>query len=521
MSWSDYAQAFGLLLQPGPLLAIPIGATIGLVFGVIPGLSASTALAIVLPLVLFMDPMTAIALMVAIYAANSWGGAVTAILLNIPGTGGSTATAVEGYQLTKQGRAGEAIAAGRAAAFVGGLFGATVLLLFAPVVARWAVTFGPAEFLALALFGVTIVAAISEKSLIKALISGWVGFLLAAIGQDPAIGFPRFSFGSPQLFSGLNLVWVVVGMFAVSQAFQLVSGRDEMRQYTGDTKVPWSAAWPTIWKHRRIVGTTATTGTLIGMIPGAGATIAAWIGYNQAQRLSKHPERFGHGAIEGVIGPETANDAVDGGSLIPTMTLGIPGSASAAIILGGLVLAGMRPGPQLFNEQAPEAVSVMLLFMASNLFMLVLAVVAMRYIVKVLRFPPAAWPPAIIVLGTFGAYAIQNRMFGAYAALAIGLLAFGMLLRGFALPPALLGFILGPILEDNYVRLMIVSRNDPVDYILGRPIAMVLLAIAVGAIGLDAYQRRTLKRARSIASGEAAPVPDGEDDDRAGANRTS
>lgn len=512
MSLSDYSQAFALILQPGPLLAVPIGATIGMLFGAIPGLSSSTALAIALALVLFMDPMTAIALMVSIYAANSWGGAITAILLNIPGTGGSTATAVEGYALTKQGRAGEALAVGRSSGFIGGLVGASTLLFFAPVVAIWAVRFGPAEFLALALFGVTIVAAISEKSLIKALISGWLGFLLATIGQDPIAGFPRFSFGAAQLYDGLNLVWVVVGMFAISQAFQLVAGRDEMLQYEGKMKVPWRAAWPIVWKHRRIVGVAGATGTVIGMIPGAGATIAAWIGYNQAQRLSKEPDKFGHGAIEGVIGPETANDAVDGGSLIPTMTLGIPGSASSAIILGGLVLAGMRPGPRLFSEQAPQAVSVMLLFMLANLFMFALAIVSMRYVLKVLLIPPKAWPPVIIALGTFGAYVIETRMFGSHVALVVGLMSFILLLRGFPLPPALLGFILGPILEDNYSRLLIVSGRDPVGFILGRPVAMLLLVIAIGALGMDVYQRRTMRRARAIATGER--VSSGAPDDR-------
>lgn len=494
MNMINFTDALGLLLQPGPLLAIPIGCIIGLTFGVIPGLSGGTALAITLSLVLFMDPVTAIVLMVSIYSADTWGGSITAILLNIPGTGGSTATAVEGYQLTKQGRAGEAVAIGRSAAFVGGMFGSIVLLLFAPVVARWAVRFGPAEYLALAIFGVTVVAALSDKSLTKALIAGWLGFLLAAVGQDPTTGFARYAFGNAQLFSGFNLVWVVVGFFAISQALRLASGQDVARRYRGKLEVPWKAAWPVLWVHRRLVMLASVIGTIIGMIPGPGATVAAWIGYNVSQRTSKHPEQFGKGAVEGIIGPEAANDSVDGGSLVPTMTLGIPGSASAAIILGGMALAGMRPGPRMFTEQAPQAISVMLAFMLANLFFLAFAVMTMQYMLKILTIPPQIWPTVIVVLGMFGAFVIEQRIFGSYIALALGILAYIMGRLGFPLAPALLGFILGPILEDNYVRLSLISAGDPLGYILGRPVAVVLLMIAIGSVALDIYQRRRLKQ---------------------------
>ncbi len=498
MGPSDYVDGLQLILQPGPLIAIAIGAFVGLLFGVIPGLSGATALAIALSLVLFMDPMTAIALMIAVYAANTWGGSVTAILLNIPGTGGSTATAVDGYPLTKSGRAGEAIAAGRSAAFVGGLFGATVLLFFAPVVARWATRFGIAEFLALAIFGVTVVAAVSEKSLLKGLTSGWIGFLVATIGQDPTVGYARFTFGRIELLGGLHLIWVIVGMFAISQALQLASGRDSYVRYEGKVKVPWAGAWPVLWKNRGLVATTSSIGTFIGMIPGAGATIAAWLGYNQAKRMSKTPERFGSGAIEGVIGPEAANDAVDGGSLIPTMTLAIPGSGSAAIILGGLVLAGMRPGPRLFRDQAPEAVAVMLAFVLANLAMFVVAVVSMRWMIRVLSIEPKVWPPAIMVLGVFGAFVIEQRIFGSYVAIVVGIAAYLLVARGFPLPPALLGFILAPILERNFIRLETASRGDPLGYMLGKPVAMAILLLAVAAMVMDVRQR-VFKKGKSQA----------------------
>jgi putative tricarboxylic transport membrane protein len=241
-------------------------------------------------------------------------------------------------------------------------------------------------------------------------------------------------------------------------------------------------------------------GIIIGMVPGAGATVSAWIGYNVAKVNSKHPELFGKGAIEGVIGPECANDSCEGGSLIPTMTLGIPGSAGAAIILGGMTLAGMRPGPDLFADQAPQAIATMLSFTLAHIVFLGVAVWSMRYVIRVLRIPTLAWPPFIIAFAAFGAFIIQGRVFGIYAALAVGIAGYFLVQRGYPLPPMLLGFVLGPILEHNYVRVTLVSRGDIFHYTLGRPIALVFFALAILAVGLDVYQRRLVRQRLALAS---------------------
>lgn len=490
MSLSILGEGLQLVLQPGPMLAILLGCIIGLVMGVIPGLGGGVALSVILGFVVFLDPVTAIALMVSIYATDQFGGSVTGILLNIPGTGGATATAVEGHELAKQGRAGEAIAIGRSAAFVGSIVGAVVLLLLAPFVARWALQFGPAEYVALALFGVTVIASLAQGDLLKSMVSGLVGFAIATIGYSSAAAYPRFTFGSLNLNNGLNIVWVIVGLFAITQAFALASGSGTIGRYTGKVKVPWGAAWPQLWKLKRFVAAGSGTGLIIGMIPGAGATIAAWLAYGQAQRLSPNPERFGHGAIEGVVAPEAANDSVAGGTLIPTMTLGIPGSADSAIILSGLILVGMRPGPRLFTDQAPRAVAVMLAFLIANLVFLGIVVLVMRYLIRILAVPTGAWPPLIVALGAFGAYAIEQRFFGVYATLAVGALGYLMLRNGYPLAPALLAFVLGPILEANLTRLRSVTNGDMLSYVVGRPIAMVFLVLAVLSLGLNALQRR-------------------------------
>lgn len=494
MTGAEWGAAFELLFAPGPLIAVVLGAIIGLTFGLIPGLGGGVALSVVLGFVVFLDPITALALMVSIYATDQYGGAVTGILLNIPGTGGATATAVEGYQLTKQGRAGEAIAVGRSAAFIGSIFGAVVLLLLAPLVARWALEFGPAEYFALALFGVTVVAALARGDLLKSLASGLIGFTLATIGYGSTTSFPRFAFDSINLRSGLNIVWVIVGLFAIAQAFTLATGRDEAPRQIGKLTVPWGGAWPILWRNKRYVVSGSVTGTIIGIIPGAGATIAAWLAYGQAQRMSPHPERFGHGAIEGVIAPEAANDSVAGGTLIPTMTLGIPGSAGSAVILGGLILVGLNPGPRLFENQAPEAIAVMLAFLLANIVFLGIVVVMMRYFIRVLAIPSAAWPPLIVATGLFGAFAIEQRAFGMVATMAVGLLGYALSRFGYPLAPALLAFVLGPILENNYDRLVRVSGGDLLSFILGRPIAVVLLALAIGSLFFDVLQRRKIGR---------------------------
>lgn len=493
MTLDAWSQAFGLVLQPAPLLAILLGAIIGLTFGLVPGLGGGVALSVVLGFVVFLDPVTALALMVSIYATDQYGGAVTGILINIPGTGGATATAVEGYQLTKQGKAGEAIAAGRSAAFIGSIFGAVVLLLLAPLIARWALQFGPAEYFALAIFGVTVVASLARGDLLKSLASGLIGFSLATIGYGSTTSFPRFAFESVNLRTGLNIVWVIVGLFAITQAFVLASGHDEAPRQVGKLKVPWMAAWPVLWRNRRYVAAGSITGTIIGIIPGAGATIAAWLAYGQAQRMSPRPEKFGHGAIEGVIAPEAANDAVAGGTLIPTMTLGIPGSAGSAVILGGLILVGLNPGPRMFVNQAPQAIAVMLAFLIANIMFLGLVVVLMRYFIRVLSIPPLAWPPLIVAMGLFGAFAIEQRAFGMLPTMAIGLLGYAMTRFGYPLAPSLLAFVLGPILEGNYDRLVRVSGGDLLRFIIGRPIASVLLVLAILSLFWDLWQRRRVR----------------------------
>jgi putative tricarboxylic transport membrane protein len=488
-----------LLLSPGVLLAIPLGCIVGIMLGAVPGMTGSSMLAIFLPIVIFIDPMPALAFMLAMFISDNWGGAFSGIVMNIPTSGSSTATAIDGYALTKQGRAGEALAVGRSAAFVGGIFGAVVLMFLAPTVAHWAVRFGPAEYLALAVFGVTMVSAVSTAPVLMALMSAWVGFLLSTVGQDIFTGYSRFTFGLPDLWTGIDLVWVILGLFAIVQAYDLLMGRDERRQYKGKIDVPWRAAWPVLWKRRRVAAAGALIGTGVGITPGAGGTVAAWIAYNTAQRISKDPTPFGKGNLDGVIAPEAAGDGAEGGSLVPTMTLGIPGGGSTAVLLAGFTLAGLRPGPQMFQTQAPQAVSIMLMLIVANILFLFIAVFAMRVLVLILKVDPRIWPPMIFVVAIFGAFSVYQSMFGAYVMLVIGIAMFALKLFGFPQAPMLLGFILGPIVDSNWTRIGELSHGNMMSFVMERPVALVIFALAVAAVAFDVRRQiRDRRRTKAV-----------------------
>ena len=491
-----------LLLTPAVLIAIPLGCLVGILLGAVPGMTGSSMLAMFLPIVIFIDPMPALAFMLAMFVTDNWGGAFSGIVMNIPTTGSSTATALDGYALTKQGRAGEALAIGRSAAFVGGIFGSMVLLSVAPTVAHLAVKFGPAEYLALAVFGVTMVSAVSSAPVLMALMSAWVGFLLACVGQDIFTGFARFTFGMHDLWTGIDLVWVILGLFAIVQGYELLMGRDERRQYKGKIDVPWRSAWPVLWKRRRVVATSALIGTGVGVAPGAGGTVAAWIAYDTARRVSKDPTPFGTGNIDGVIAPETAGDGAEGGDLVPTMALGIPGGGSTAVLLAGFTLAGLRPGPQLFQTQAPQAVSIMLMFVLANILFLFIAVFAMRFLVLILKVDPRIWPPMIMVVAIFGAFSVEQTLFGSYVMLVIGIAMFCLRLLGFPQAPMLLGFILGPIVDSNWTRIGELSQGDALSFIVDRPVAVVIFGLAALAVAFDV--RRQLRDRRTVKAVENA-----------------
>ena len=341
-------QGFLNALVPVNILAMAAGTTIGIVIGCLPGLSAAMGVALLLPMTFTMEASTGLIVLGAIYCGAIFGGSISAILIHTPGTPASAATAIEGYQMTLQGRAGKALGMSAFSSFWGGLLSCIALYFFAPLLAKVAMMFGSPEYFWLSIFGLTIIAGVSSKSMVKGLISGALGLLLSTIGMDPMEGVKRFMFGQSSLYEGINTTCALIGLFSMSQVLILaeekIAKRAKAAKFT-DKMMPTRAE---IKKVTPTILRSSVMGTLIGILPGAGASIACFMGYNTARQFSKTPEEFGHGAIEGVAGSEAANNGVTGGSLIPMLTLGIPGESVTAVLMGGLIIQGLTPGPDLF-----------------------------------------------------------------------------------------------------------------------------------------------------------------------------
>ena len=350
------ANTFGLMsagfanaLMPSNLIMMIIGVTIGIVVGCMPGLSAAMGVALLLPLTFGMAPETGLIMLGGIYCGAIFGGSISAILIHTPGTPASAATALDGYELTKQGKAGKALGTACIASFFGGLLSCISLYFFAPMLAELAMKFGSPEYFWLALFGLTIIAGVTTGSMVKGLMSGAFGLILSTIGMDPMEGTERFMFGIDELYNGINVTCALIGLFSLSQVFILAEKAIKER----GSIVKFHDSVMLKFRELKQIGPTVIRswliGNIIGILPGAGASIACFLGYNTAKQFSKNPEDFGRGSIEGVAGSEAANNAVTGGSLIPTLTLGIPGESVTAVLMGGLIIQGLQPGPELFT----------------------------------------------------------------------------------------------------------------------------------------------------------------------------
>ena len=373
------ANTFGLMsagfanaLMPSNLIMMIIGVTIGIVVGCMPGLSAAMGVALLLPLTFGMAPETGLIMLGGIYCGAIFGGSISAILIHTPGTPASAATALDGYELTKQGKAGKALGTACIASFFGGLLSCISLYFFAPMLAELAMKFGSPEYFWLALFGLTIIAGVTTGSMVKGLMSGAFGLILSTIGMDPMEGTERFMFGIDELYNGINVTCALIGLFSLSQVFILaekaIKERGSIVKFHDSVMLKFhelKQIGPTVIRSWLI-------GNIIGILPGAGASIACFLGYNTAKQFSKKPEDFGRGSIEGVAGSEAANNAVTGGSLIPTLTLGIPGESVTAVLMGGLIIQGLQPGPELFTKYAPMTYTFFAGFVIVQFFMLLI-----------------------------------------------------------------------------------------------------------------------------------------------------
>lgn len=472
-------QGFVDVFQPLNLIWITIGTFAGIVLGAIPGLTGAMGISLMVPLTYNMDPITAICMLLGVYCGGTYGGSITAILINTPGSGASVVTAFDGYELAKKGQGGKALRMALYASFVGGIISAVILSTISPIIAGMALKFGPCEYLALIILGLTVVGGISGDDIYKGIIAAGLGLLVSCIGQDPGSGIPRLTFGTSSLLSGIPSVPLLIGMFALSEILmqtekKKTSGKIQIAQMKGDQRLPlkeFLRYWKTIIKGSLI-------GTYIGAIPGIGASVASFVSYNEAMRASKTPEEFGHGSMDGVAASESGNNGVTGATLIPLLTLGIPGDVVTGILLGAFMIHGLTPGPMLLTEHKAIIYAIFAGLILVNIVMLVLGMAGMNLFPLVSKLPGDLLFSCVFVMCVVGAYATQNTTFMVGIMIAFGLLGYFMKKGGFPAGAFLVAYMLGGSLESNLQRAMIILDNK-IWLIVTKPLADAFLILTV------------------------------------------
>jgi putative tricarboxylic transport membrane protein len=497
MDVNAFLDGFAVVTEPGNLLYCLIGVVIGMLVGVLPGLGPAATMAILLPIVVTVDPVAAVIMLAGIYYGAQYGGTITSVLLRLPGEASSVVTVFDGFALAKQGKAGTALGIAAIGSFVGATISIIGLSLLAPLVASWALDFGPPEYAALALLGVLLVATIGSGHTVKAIIAAAIGLVLATVGRDSFTNTGRFTFGSLQLADGLDFVIVAMGLFGVAEILY------NLEERYGKPHVPAKIA--NIWPSRKdlkqssgAIGRGSVIGFMLGVLPGGGAVMSSLAAYAVEKRIAKDPTRFGRGAIEGVAAPETANNAAATSSFIPLLTLGIPANASMAMLFAALLVLGITPGPQLVEERPDLFWGVVNSMYIGNLLLLVLSLPLVGLFVRILRVRPAILSPITALITILGAYTINNSTFDIFVMIAFGLIGYLMKKTGFEPGPMVLAFVLGAILEDSVRRSLLIFNGDPTGF-LTRPISGTILALFLLAALLPALSAVRRRRAATTA----------------------
>ncbi len=473
------AQALALVLDPAVLAAVVASGLFGLFVGAIPGLTATMAVALLVPVTFFLSPLAAVACMVTATAMAIFAGDVPGALLRMPGTPASAAYCDEAHAMTRKGQAETVLGTGLVFSVMGGIFGTVVLVTAAPLLADVALAFSSFEYFWLVLLGLTCAVFMSSGRPLKALVSLLIGLLVASAGFDNPAAYPRFTFGMTALMSGFQLIPVMIGMFAVSEVIRYALAVDRPTHAMQQSMGPIFAGMGRMLRTYPMAGLRGSAlGTIVGALPGAGADIAAWIAYGISKRFSKTPEKFGTGHVEGIAEASAANNAALSGAWIPALVFGIPGDSITAIVIGVLYLKGLNPGPTIFIEHPENIYAVFLLFFMANLLLLPLGWLLIKVSRNVLRVPRNVLMPVILLFCVVGAFAINNAVFDVGVMLAFGLLAAGMEANGFPIAPTVLGLVLGEMLEQNFVTSMI-KANGHVLAFFERPIAGALAAVTI------------------------------------------
>ncbi len=491
------ASGFQLFFTPLAIGLTLLGVIFGLVVGALPGLGPLMGIILLLPVAIDLPPIAAMGFLIAIFVGGSCGGSISAILLRIPGTPLAAATLFDGYPMAQKGRAADAIGIAIAASALGGLFGGVVLILAAPLLAQFAAGFAPPEFTALAITGLIAIAVISDGSLLKGLIAGSFGLLLATIGTDEFSTGYRFTFGSFHMLNGFHIVAVVVGLFAISEmAFQIAKPGLLAKPEIAMVRPGFRTIVLTL-RHWKNLLRSSAIGAFFGSLPGAGGVISSFTAYAAAKAASRPEEKYGEGAEGGVVATESANNATVGGTLVPSLALGIPGDASSAVLIGALLILGFFPGPTLFEQQPEIAGGIFLVYLASNVSLLIIGILMTPIFVYVLRVQKSYLIPTVLLLCAIGTFALQASVFDLWVMLGFGVVGIAFRAADYPLSPVVIGIILGPLLENNLRRSLLISHDGYLIF-LQRPVSAVLLAINIvliaGAIWFAVKRRAKNQR---------------------------
>jgi putative tricarboxylic transport membrane protein len=500
IDFSVFGSVISELASLDVMLMLFFGVIGGIFLGSLPGLSATMGIALLIPITFGMEPVAALVLLSAIYTSAIYGGSITAILIHTPGTPSSAATAMDGYQMTLRGQGLKALGTSTVCSVIGGVVSAIALLILAPPLAEVSLKFSAPEYFLMAVFGLTIISSLSAGAMIKGLAGGLFGLMVGLVGVDIMTAFPRFTFNITELENGISLIPAMIGLFSISQvliqaeALHSPTTREavpvELKGNIFPDRKDWRKIWPTVSKSSVI-------GLLVGILPGAGGDVASWVAYNEAKRASKTPEDFGKGEIEGLAAAETANNAVTGGAMIPLLTLGIPGSAATAVMLGGLYIHGLKPGHELFTQNANIIYAVIIGLVLANILMGIFGLTMAKQVVKVASIPFSILAPIIIVLSVVGSYAINNNMFDVYVMAAFGLIGYLMRKTSFSTAAVVIAMILGSMAEIGYRQSIVMSKGDILSFYFSRPISLILMMLIILALLtplLQKWRANKLKR---------------------------
>ena len=480
----NIASGFQMIAEPNTLAMIAFGTLLGIIIGALPGLTATTGVSIFLPMTFYMEPVPALGFLMGIFCGGMYGGSITAILINTPGTPAGAATVLDGHPLAQQGQAYKALQMALYASTIGGLISCFALMFFAPLLAKFALKFSYAEYFALGMFGLSIVAGLSNGNIFKGLLSCSIGLLVGCMGMDPISGMPRLTFGVRQMLAGFTLIPTLIGIFAMSEFIKQCADKakrgdekEEVFEVKGESlsKEDWKRCAGPIIKGSLI-------GTFIGAVPATGGGTAAFLSYGEARRATKHPETFGNGNIEGVAAAESANNGATGGTLIPMLCLGIPGDSVTAVMMGALIIQGLVPGPNLFKEHADIVNGLYVSLLIANIFMLLFGQIGLRWFYKVCEIPKEILQPIILGLCIIGSYAASSSMYDVTCMVCFGVGGYLLLRCGLPMAPVLLGLILGNITESNLRRGMLATGGKFWPFLSGRPIAIAILILTAASL---------------------------------------